>query len=83
MELARSETFASTFDKPATEQTVAAKIEKDSAGPAEAEESAGGGTVNGPGTALGRAAAVFFHEVVPQAGRPAPAQKTKAKRLPR
>src|SRR5579864_167683 len=65
MELARSETFdASTFDKLAPEQTVAAKIEKIAQDLQKLKKAPVVEPFNGPALLSGRAAAVFFHEVV-------------------
>jgi predicted Zn-dependent protease len=65
MELARSETFdASTFDKLAPEQTVAAKIDKIAQDLQKLKKAPVVEPFNGPALLSGRAAAVFFHEVV-------------------
>ena len=65
MELARSETFdASTFDKLAPEQTVAAKIDKIAQDLQKLKRAPVVEPFNGPALLSGRAAAVFFHEVV-------------------
>jgi TldD protein len=65
MELARSETFdASTFDKLASEQDMAAKIEKIAQDLQKLKKAPIVEPFNGPALLSGRAAAVFFHEVV-------------------
>src|SRR6478752_360321 len=65
MELARSETFdASTFDKLAPEQTMAAKIEKIAQDLQKLKKAPVVEPFSGPALLSGRAAAVFFHEVV-------------------
>ena len=65
MELARSETFdASTFDKLAPEQEIAAKIEKIAQDLQKLKKAPVVEPFNGPALLSGRAAAVFFHEVV-------------------
>jgi len=65
MELARSETFdASTFDKLAPEQTIAAKIDKIAQDLQKLKKAPVVEPFNGPALLSGRAAAVFFHEVV-------------------
>src|SRR5689334_4134376 len=65
MELARSETFdASTFDKLAPEQVMAAKIEKIAQDLQKLKKAPVVEPFNGPALLSGRAAAVFFHEVV-------------------
>src|SRR5215467_8699967 len=65
MELARSETFdASTFDKLASEQAIAAKIEKIAQDLQKLKKAPVVEPFNGPALLSGRAAAVFFHEVV-------------------
>ncbi|HEX3094170.1 MAG TPA: metallopeptidase TldD-related protein [Candidatus Angelobacter sp.] len=65
MELARSETFdASTFDKLASEQIVAAKIDKIAQDLQKLKKAPVVEPFNGPALLSGRAAAVFFHEVV-------------------
>ncbi|HEY1524841.1 MAG TPA: metallopeptidase TldD-related protein [Candidatus Angelobacter sp.] len=65
MELARSETFdASTFDKLASEQLIAAKIEKIAQDLQKLKKAPVVEPFNGPALLSGRAAAVFFHEVV-------------------
>ncbi len=65
MDLARSETFdASTFDKLASEQVMAAKIEKIAQDLQKLKKAPIVEPFNGPALLSGRAAAVFFHEVV-------------------
>lgn len=65
MELARSETFdASTFDKLAPETEMAAKIEKIAQDLQKLKKAPVVEPFNGPALLSGRAAAVFFHEVV-------------------
>ena len=65
MDLARSETFdASTFDKLAPEQEMAAKIEKIAQDLQKLKKAPMVEPFNGPAMLSGRAAAVFFHEVV-------------------
>jgi TldD protein len=65
MELARSETFdASSFDKLASEQVVTAKIEKIAEDLKKLKKANVVEPFNGPALLSGRAAAVFFHEVV-------------------
>jgi TldD protein len=65
MELARSETFdASTFDKLASEQEIAAKVEKIAQDLEKLKKAPVVEPFNGPALLSGRAAAVFFHEVV-------------------
>lgn len=65
MELARSETFdASSFDKLATEQVMIAKIEKIAQDLQKLKKAPIVEPFNGPALLSGRAAAVFFHEVV-------------------
>jgi TldD protein len=65
MELARSETFdASTFDKLASEQEMVAKIEKIAQDLQKLKKAPVVEPFNGPALLSGRAAAVFFHEVV-------------------
>ncbi len=65
MELARSETFdASAFDKLAPEQTIIAKIEKIAQDLQKLKKAPVVEPFNGPALLSGRAAAVFFHEVV-------------------
>jgi TldD protein len=65
MELARSETFdASSFDKLASEQEMAAKIEKIAQDLRQLKTAPVVEPFNGPALLSGRAAAVFFHEVV-------------------
>jgi predicted Zn-dependent protease len=65
MELARSETFdAATFDKLAPEQTITAKIEKIAQDLQKLKKAPVVEPFNGPALLSGRAAAVFFHEVV-------------------
>jgi len=65
MELARSETFdASSFDKLAGEQVMTAKIEKIAQDLQKLKKSPVVEPFNGPALLSGRAAAVFFHEVV-------------------
>jgi predicted Zn-dependent protease len=65
MELARSETFdASTFDKLAPETEMVAKIEKIAQDLQKLKKAPVVEPFNGPALLSGRAAAVFFHEVV-------------------
>jgi predicted Zn-dependent protease len=65
MELARSETFdASSFDKLASEQVITAKIEKIAEDLKKLRKANVVEPFNGPALLSGRAAAVFFHEVV-------------------
>jgi TldD protein len=65
MELARSETFdASSFDKLASEQEIAAKIEKIGEDLRKLKKAPIVEPYSGPALLSGRAAAVFFHEVV-------------------
>lgn len=65
MELARSETFdASSFDKLASEQVITAKIEKIADDLKKLQKASVVEPFNGPALLSGRAAAVFFHEVV-------------------
>src|SRR6476660_5166663 len=65
MELARSETFdASTFDKLASEPVIAAKIGKIAQDLQKLKKAPVVEPFNGPALLSGRAAAVFFHEVV-------------------
>lgn len=65
MELARSETFdAPSFDKLASEQTIIAKIEKLADDLQRLRKAPVVEPFNGPALLSGRAAAVFFHEVV-------------------
>jgi TldD protein len=65
MELARSETFdASSFDKLASEQLMVAKIEKIARDLRDLKKAPVVEPFNGPALLSGRAAAVFFHEVV-------------------
>jgi TldD protein len=65
MELARSETFdASSFDKLASEQVITAKIEKIAEDLKKLKKANVVEPFNGPALLSGRAAAVFFHEVV-------------------
>jgi TldD protein len=65
MELARSETFdASSFDKLASEQVIIAKIEKIAQDLQKLKKAPIVEPFNGPALLSGRAAAVFFHEVV-------------------
>jgi len=65
MELARSETFdASSFDKLASEQVITAKIEKIAQDLQKLKKAPVVEPFNGPALLSGRAAAVFFHEVV-------------------
>ncbi len=65
MELARSETFdASSFDKLASEQEITAKIEKIAQDLQKLKKAPVVEPFNGPALLSGRAAAVFFHEVV-------------------
>ncbi|MGC2695151.1 MAG: metallopeptidase TldD-related protein [Candidatus Angelobacter sp.] len=65
MELARSETFdATSFDKLAPEQVILAKIEKIAQDLQKLKKAPVVEPFNGPALLSGRAAAVFFHEVV-------------------
>ena len=65
MELARSETFdASSFEKLASEQEITAKIEKIAADLRKLKAAPVIEPFSGPALLSGRAAAVFFHEVV-------------------
>jgi TldD protein len=65
MELARSETFdASTFDKLASEQAITTAIEKIAQDLQKLKKAPIVEPFNGPALLSGRAAAVFFHEVV-------------------
>jgi len=65
MELARSETFdGSSFDKLASEQVITAKIEKIADDLKKLRKANVVEPFNGPALLSGRAAAVFFHEVV-------------------
>jgi TldD protein len=65
MDLARSETFdASTFDKLAPEQEMATKIEKIAQDLQKLKKAPVVEPSDGPAMLSGRAAAVFFHEVV-------------------
>jgi len=65
MDLARSETFdASTFDKLASEQEMATKIEKIAQDLQKLKKAPIVEPFDGPAMLSGRAAAVFFHEVV-------------------
>jgi len=65
MELARSETFdASAFDKLAADSIVIAKIEKIAQDLQSLKKAPVVEPFNGPAMLSGRAAAVFFHEVV-------------------
>jgi TldD protein len=65
MELARSETFdASSFDKLASDQEITAKIEKIAADLRKLKKAPVVEPFSGPALLSGRAAAVFFHEVV-------------------
>ena len=65
MELARSETFdASSFDKLPTEQIITAKIEKIAQDLHKLKTAPVVEPYSGPALLSGRAAAVFFHEVV-------------------
>jgi predicted Zn-dependent protease len=65
MELARSETFdAPSFDKLASDQVVLAKIEKIAQDLQNLKKAPVVEPFNGPAMLSGRAAAVFFHEVV-------------------
>ncbi|HEX7285439.1 MAG TPA: metallopeptidase TldD-related protein [Candidatus Angelobacter sp.] len=65
MELARSETFdASAFDKLVSEQVMTAKIEKIARDLRDLKKAPIVEPFNGPALLSGRAAAVFFHEVV-------------------
>jgi predicted Zn-dependent protease len=65
MELARSETFdAPTFDKLASEQTMIAGIEKIAGDLQKLKQAPIVEPFSGPALLSGRAAAVFFHEVV-------------------
>ncbi|HJX82705.1 MAG TPA: metallopeptidase TldD-related protein, partial [Candidatus Angelobacter sp.] len=65
MELARSETFdASSFDKLTSEQEITAKIEKIAEDLKNLKKAPTVEPFTGPALLSGRAAAVFFHEVV-------------------
>ena len=65
MELARSETFdASSFDKLSTDQEIIPKIEKIAQDLQKLKKAPIVEPFNGPALLSGRAAAVFFHEVV-------------------
>ncbi len=65
MDLARSETFdASSFDKLASEAVMIAKIEKIAKDLQQLKKAHVVEPFNGPALLSGRAAAVFFHEVV-------------------
>jgi len=65
MELARSETFdAPAFDKLASDQTITAKLEKLADDLQKLKKAPVVEPFNGPALLSGRAAAVFFHEVV-------------------
>jgi TldD protein len=65
MELARSETFdAASFDKLAPEQVIVAKIEKIAQDLQSLKKAPIVEPFSGPALLSGRAAAVFFHEVV-------------------
>jgi TldD protein len=65
MELARSETFdASSFDKLASDDAIAAKIEKIAQDLRQLKVAPVVEPFSGPALLSGRAAAVFFHEVV-------------------
>jgi len=65
MELARSETFdASSFDKLASDEAMAAKIEKIAQDLRQLRAAPVVQPFSGPALLSGRAAAVFFHEVV-------------------
>lgn len=65
MELARSETFdASSFDKLASDEVMTAKIEKIAQDLRQLKAAPVVEPFNGPALLSGRAAAVFFHEVV-------------------
>jgi TldD protein len=65
MELARSETFdASSFGRLASEQAITAKIEKIAQDLQKLKKAPVVEPFNGPALLSGRAAAVFFHEVV-------------------
>src|SRR5579859_1451562 len=65
MELARSETFdGSSFDKLASEQVIISKIEKIADDLKKLRKANVVEPFNGPALLSGRAAAVFFHEVV-------------------
>lgn len=65
MELARSETFdASSFDKLASDQEITAKIEKIATDLTKLKTAPIVEPFSGPALLSGRAAAVFFHEVV-------------------
>jgi predicted Zn-dependent protease len=65
MELARSETFdASSFDKLATDEEISAKIEKLAEDLHKLKTAPVVEPFSGPALLSGRAAAVFFHEVV-------------------
>lgn len=65
MELARSETFdAPAFDKLVSEQTITTKLEKLAEDLQKLKKAPVVEPFNGPALLSGRAAAVFFHEVV-------------------
>jgi TldD protein len=65
MELARSETFdASSFDKLASDEEITAKVEKIAADLRQLKSAPVVEPFSGPALLSGRAAAVFFHEVV-------------------
>lgn len=65
MELARSETFdGSSFDKLPTDQEITAKIEKIAEDLRKLQKAPTVEPFSGPALLSGRAAAVFFHEVV-------------------
>lgn len=65
MELARSETFdASSFDKLASDEVMTAKIEKIAQDLQKLKKAPEVQPYDGPALLSGRAAAVFFHEVV-------------------
>lgn len=65
MDLARSETFdASSFDKLASDQVMTAKIEKIAQDLQKLKKAPEVEPFDGPALLSGRAAAVFFHEVV-------------------
>src|SRR5262249_14262316 len=65
MVLARSETFdASSFDKLASDQEITARIEKIAADLSKLRAAPVVEPFSGPALLSGRAAAVFFHEVV-------------------
>ena len=65
MELARSETFdASSFDKLASDEEITAKVEKIAADLHKLKTAPVVEPFSGPALLSGRAAAVFFHEVV-------------------